>query len=133
MKNIYNILKKHVPTVAIIVLLVVLVALLYSFISSFRFDYQHGELHPAYYYHDRSLIPIQGAQQSAESIQSWMTFDYINVVFKLPSAYLKSAFTITDAKYPNIRIDRYAKENHINLSEFVQRIRESVALYGVQQ
>lgn len=39
-----------------------------------------------------------------ESIDSWMTFQYINLIFSLPDSYLKEKLAINDKKYPNIPI-----------------------------
>jgi hypothetical protein len=41
-------------------------------------------------------------------IQSWMTFDYINKVFRLPTSYLESFLHISDSHYPNMLISQYA-------------------------
>ena len=43
-------------------------------------------------------------------IQPWMTFDYINVTFKIPPDVFKSSLVITDSRYPRLSLSRYAKE-----------------------
>ena len=44
------------------------------------------------------------------SIQSWMTFDYINHVFLLPPEYLRTVLLITNNRYPKITIIQYSKD-----------------------
>jgi hypothetical protein len=44
------------------------------------------------------------------AIATWMTFDYLNMVFKLPPDYLKTSLSITDARYPRLTIKRLAAD-----------------------
>jgi len=60
-------------------------------------------------------------------IQSWMTFDYINTIFKLPPAYLQTALGITDAHYPHISLTRYAHTNKIDTNTFLTEVENTVA------
>lgn len=64
-------------------------------------------------------------------IDTWMTFDYINTVFKLPPSYLKTALSVQDPHYPNIHIARYARNNRLDAETALQKVRSAVAAYGV--
>jgi hypothetical protein len=63
------------------------------------------------------------------TISEWMTFDFINHVFVLPSDYLKNDLQITNAKYPNISLREYARVQGIDEASVVSRVQELVATY----
>ena len=42
-------------------------------------------------------------------IQVWMTFEYINVTFNIPKSFLESNLNITDTRYPQVSLSRYAR------------------------
>ena len=64
-----------------------------------------------------------------EKIQAWMTFDYINTVFKLPPNYLKNQLGIQDTRYPYLVIDRYARKHNINPDILLLNIRQSINMH----
>lgn len=64
-----------------------------------------------------------------DNIQSWMTFDYINRIFKLPPEYLKTQLTITDRKYPNIEIKNYAKSQNEDVNTIIENLKQSIKNY----
>ncbi len=66
---------------------------------------------------------------TAEEIDQWMTFSYINFIFKLPSDYLKTILSITDPRYPNIPIERYARKHHISIPQLLEQIKNSIVDY----
>ena len=47
-------------------------------------------------------------------IRPWMTFDYINTIFKLPKDYLKTELGITDNRYPRLSINQSARTSGQN-------------------
>lgn len=59
----------------------------------------------------------------------WMTFDYINFIFKLPPDYLKNYLSINDARYPNIKVGHYIRENNLNPAVFIQDIKQAIMIY----
>ena len=63
-------------------------------------------------------------------IDTWMTFDYLNTVFKLPPKYLQHALAITDPSYPNIHIGRFAKDSHQTLAAALAQVRAAIQAYG---
>ena len=66
----------------------------------------------------------------ATQIQVWMTFDYLNTVFKLPPSYLKSTLNISDPKYPNIHIGGYAKDENLNPAHALDLVKSAITSYG---
>ncbi len=46
----------------------------------------------------------------ADTIRSWMTFDYLNGFFKMPPDYLKNRLSISDPAYPKMTINKFAKD-----------------------
>ena len=66
---------------------------------------------------------------TTEDIQGWMTFEYLNVVFKLPPEYLRETLGIENAKYPRITLRRYAEQSKLSLPTLIQDIQEAIAGY----
>ncbi|MDD2565782.1 MAG: hypothetical protein PHZ26_04400 [Candidatus Gracilibacteria bacterium] len=62
-------------------------------------------------------------------IESWMTFKYINVIFKIPEEYLKTKLYIVDKKYPNIPLGKYARNSKIENTIFLNQVKELVLEY----
>jgi hypothetical protein len=70
---------------------------------------------------------------NVNSVNTWMTFDYINVIFKLPKSYLQNTFNISDPRYPNIRIGNYTKQHKLNSSQFMDSLKQAITNYsGIQ-
>ncbi|OGI15101.1 MAG: hypothetical protein A3E38_00560 [Candidatus Moranbacteria bacterium RIFCSPHIGHO2_12_FULL_54_9] len=66
---------------------------------------------------------------TTEDIQGWMTFEYLNVVFKLPPEYLREALSIETAKYPRITLRRYAEQSRIDPPALIRSVQEAIAEY----
>ncbi len=62
-------------------------------------------------------------------ISSWMTFDYINKIFKLPETLLKDTLQINDKRYPLLTIRQYTRETNTNTGLLVQNIQKAVETY----
>ena len=62
-------------------------------------------------------------------IRSWMTFDYINKIFKLPPDYLKTQLQIKDVRYPLLSLSSYAKSGGINSVSFLNSVTSAVQSY----
>ena len=69
------------------------------------------------------------SEQDIDSVMPWMTFQYINVVFRLPSNYLKDTLHISNSKYPNMSISKYAKASKLDTSSFIVLLKQSVSSY----
>ena len=63
------------------------------------------------------------------TVQSWMTFDYINKVFKIPSDYLKNTLVISDSSYPNETIGHYARSKKEKSSVVLTQVQEALHNY----
>ena len=108
-------------------LLIIAIGLLIWFIVDLRSLYRTGSLRPTRgfnrnYTHRQIINPNQ--------IEGWMTFSYINYIFSLPPSYLKNSLVIQDSHYPNLGIDKYAKEKNINTTSFLTDVQKSVTQYN---
>lgn len=63
------------------------------------------------------------------NIEGWMTFGFLNRSFNLPNAYLKKALGVNDKKYPNITLDRWAKESGTNPADLLEEIKLLISNY----
>lgn len=136
MKSFRHWFKKHWAVITLITLIFALFFTIRYFIHSIEQSYSEGQLRPVYYYHHNGRTPVfqQRTPQklTANTIQPWMTFDYINFVFKMPPSYLKNILGITDTRYPNIRIDRYAKIYQIDQTVLLTTIKKYVTTFTAQ-
>ena len=73
--------------------------------------------------------PLPAPLAEAELIQSWMTFDYINRVFSLPSDYLKGGLDITNSSYPKITIRKVADGRHALPESYLEEVKDAVRRY----
>ncbi len=69
------------------------------------------------------------AAASAATIQSWMTFDYLDRAFGLPQTYLQERLAITDPRYPKLTIGEFAEDNHAAASSTLNAVRAAVEAY----
>ena len=65
----------------------------------------------------------------ASFIGSWMTFDYVNRLFGIPSDYLKNTLQINDAEYPRMTLSGYAHRNSLNVATFLEQVQAAVRNY----
>lgn len=79
--------------------------------------------------HEQLRQELTRRRPTVSDIQPWMTFDYVNVVFKLPPAYLKQSLNITDPHYPNLQISRYARRNNLDPQQLIGQIQNSILNY----
>lgn len=63
------------------------------------------------------------------NIEGWMTFGFINRSFNLPPKYLKDALGVTDPKYPNVTLNRWAKESEASAADLLEEVRLLVRNY----
>jgi hypothetical protein len=62
-------------------------------------------------------------------IRPWMTFDYVNKLFNVPSDYLATHLSITDARYPRLSLSQYAKTNHFDSTFVTSEVESAVGHY----
>ena len=65
----------------------------------------------------------------ASAIRSWMTFDYVNKLFSLPSDYLKTQLSISDPTYPKLTIGKFARDINQSASGTLEAAQNSVRAY----
>ncbi|MCX6712150.1 MAG: hypothetical protein NT041_00475 [Candidatus Vogelbacteria bacterium] len=65
-------------------------------------------------------------------IQPWLTFDYINFVFRLPPNYLAGKLPVPDSRYPNISIEKYADRHNLDQKQFLTDLKAAIQDYLTQ-
>lgn len=58
-----------------------------------------------------------------------MTFQYVNFIFKMPDDYLKNGLNIKNNNYPNLPIGRYIKNEKLDKTVVINRIKVLVREY----
>jgi hypothetical protein len=66
-------------------------------------------------------------------IAPWMTFDYINRLFKLPPEFLKTSLVVTDSRYPQISISGYARSEGMNATVFIGEVQSDLRDYLINK
>jgi hypothetical protein len=66
---------------------------------------------------------------AANQIQGWMTFGYIEHVYKIPESYLQTQISSTSALQPNNTLDTYGASRNLDSAAFVEKIRSAVTAY----
>ena len=86
----------------------------------FRSYQRHALWFPGQHFPQRAhpLVP--------EDIQLWMTFEYINFVFKLPPEYLRQELSIEDSRYPHITLGRLSGRDEKKASSLLLRVQDAV-------
>jgi hypothetical protein len=131
MKNPFPDNKKILNKLGLIVLILLCMFSFVWFIGTYNTLHRSGELIADYSI--RKGHPTRLSHSvSVNSINTWMTFDYINVIFKLPKNYLQTTFNITDPRYPNIRVGNYIKQHNLNLREFMNSLELAITNYPSQ-
>ncbi len=62
-------------------------------------------------------------------IQPWMTYDYIGHSYGLPIDYLKTALSITDARYPRLTVSESAEAQNLSADALLAAVRAAVSTY----
>lgn len=74
-----------------------------------------------------SRVPYsESGTLNIDSIETWMTFAYINFRFHLPPAYLKEKLSLEDKRYPEVPIGRYIKKNNLDPNIFLKQLKEAI-------
>ena len=79
-------------------------------------------------YKNGRLVRVADAFDTND-IQSWMTFGYLNFIFKLPPDYFQKTLNISDSHYPNVQIYRYAQINHLDYVSLMNNIKNAITAY----
>ena len=67
--------------------------------------------------------------QDAALVQSWMTFDYVSRVFRIPADYFKTSLSIDDARYPRVSIAAYAEKKRLDTASFLSDVQTAIRQY----
>ena len=109
-------------------LAVIILATAYSLVVGVRELRMSGRL--AAHRHLRDILThALTVKPDIASVSDWMTFDYLDQVFKLPPTYLKDTLNIADARYPRLSIRRYAGTAKLNDSVTVLRVQAAIRNY----
>ena len=116
---------------ALIALGAVLVVLFVFFVGQYR-ALRHTQILEA---HEARLsailshhVPLPTSE--ANTIHSWMTFDYVDKLFALPSNYLETQLSINNSHYPRLTISSYATAEHIDQTTFLVSVENAVRGYA---
>ena len=123
----FGIKKHHVKfkKVALILALIATAAFVFSIILMINILLnlnRHGFPKPPFQH-------LHQKQITTDNIREWMTFQYINRFFNLPPEYLKSSLDITDRKYPNITISKWAKNSKQDSAALIEEIKTLINDY----
>lgn len=77
--------------------------------------------------------PTANAAIDISYIEDWMTFQYLNTVFKLPDNYLREQLQITSSRYPKLSIARYASSRQIKRAAALSQVKQLVSDYLLSQ
>lgn len=86
-----------------------------------------------------SLITLKNLHSSSKfaatkpeisSIDSWMTFSYLERVFQLPPTYLSPALRFPDPRYPRLTIKKYATTHGLSVTSTLMDIKNLVASFS---
>ncbi len=116
---------RHIQIVLVLLVLVLLV-LVMTFIKEYEGVKKLETLGP----HDvfANILNHRGpfTANDVQLIQGWMTFDYVNKIFGLPSNELEMSLNITDVSYPRETLARYAERHRVNTAAFVDEVQNAV-------
>lgn len=116
---------KHIKWIIVIFIAIIIVAAVFYVSFSHRPSYLYRPIRRFFSNHIHR--PINANDIS--TVQSWMTFDYINKVFKVPSDYLKNSLGISDSSYPNETIGHYARSKKEKSSAVLLQAQEVLHNY----
>ena len=123
-----NWLERHIEVrlLIVIVLLVLGVFEIKAIISDLKANDINGDTYLSYR-HGRIVRTTDPF--TVDDIQSWMTFGYLDFIFKLPPNYFQNMLHISDSHYPNVQIYRYAQINHLYYISLINSIKAAITAY----
>ena len=108
-------------------LIATVTSLFFLLVSGFFFGRDVFLLHQAGVLPGRLPHPHpEATAKDVHTIESWMTFDFVNVRFNLPLNYLKDTLTITDSQYPRETIREAAERAGIETELFLSMTKDAV-------
>ncbi len=118
-------MEKTHTKIYLLVLVVSMLLLILALVFFYKPFYLYRPAHRFWSTHSHRTLGVNNVNM----IQSWMTFSYINKVFKLPTNYLKNTLNISDSRYPNIPLEDYAEKAKIKTADFTTKVQDAVHSY----
>jgi hypothetical protein len=118
-------MNKTIPLVYLKVLLGILAVALVALLFFLGLNYRSARLEIGVARRSAPQTRIEAA-----NIESLMTFDYINKVFKLPPDYLKERLAIADVRYPRLSLRAYIRAGHLDNAWFIAQTIDAVRSYS---
>lgn len=108
-----------------IILIVIALIIILSVLFLRKYRMFHDTFWPQWF-QSRTFLGWVKPLSDPEMISGWMTFSYINIVYKLPPDYLQHNLSLSWSKFPNISIDSYAKARKLSKDELLKKVKSSV-------
>ena len=124
----------HKTIIIIFLVTIIVLSAVFDFYQYNRF--QRRNLITTYKSNIASIISKNHSNLSIKDvsmIDTWMTFGYINTIFKLPSDYLKTSLNINDNHYPNLSLNKYINTQKLDKNVYLSSVRSSVANYFMKK
>ena len=117
--------------IALAILVIAIVILCVFLVRQYRMAVRQGvisaeRVHFADLIHSHSL-----GVADAGLIESWMTFNYVSISFKVPVSYFVTALGISSStsRYPNITLGHYARMIATSSDAVTEEVRDTVRNY----
>ncbi len=114
-------IKKYTYPISLTLSLIILVFVSFLFIRQYLSIKNRGDFQIR---HSHEFTP------NNKLLQSWMTFEYLNRSFNLPTDYLKNELHISDSKYPHSTIASTANSLGITKEECLILIKNSILKFS---
>lgn len=122
-----QIVHNHLLTLAIIILVGAIGATTFFLWPTEQRELQTINYRPLPFPRWRTQQNRPSALPAPSTIDSWMTFDYLNKIFNLPPDYLKTSLNITDSRYPFLTISRLAREQKQNTTGTLSIVEQAIS------
>ena len=127
MKNLKKWLRRHILLILLIIIAILVVVIVEQYYRRPTRRTHFISSYVAWINQKKAHAPLTASD--IKIVRSWMTFDYINKLFNLPSDYLKSQLNIADARYPKITLSGYAKSQNVSANTFILNVENAMQNY----
>ena len=129
-----NNMSKNNKVLNAIIIILLLTVIIITGTLTFRqlYSINRSDLITSYKTKIQTIINKNHAPLTIENtglVDTWMTFRYTNLIFKLPPDYLKDNLNISDTRYPNISLGGYIKNNKLDKTIFLESVRKAISDY----
>lgn len=117
---------------ALVVLALILAVLLVVLLFQYRSLQQQQlvsahQLRVALFLEHHAPLPAS----DANVVRSWMTFDYINRLFALPTPYLQTQLNVaTSSGYPRITLSEYAEKQNVSSTIILDQVENAIRAFS---